>query len=75
MTLDYREEGKVKVTMLDYIDKMLVELPADMAGRAPTPAGNHLFQVNVSGGIPLDKETSDLFHQNVAKLLFLCKQA
>ena len=75
MTLDYHEEGKVKVTMLDYIDKMLVELPTDMAGRAPTPAGNHLFQVNMSGGIPLDKETSDLFHQNVAKLLFLCKRA
>ena len=75
MTLDYREDGVVKVTMVDYINKMLTELPTDMNGVAPSPAANHLFKVNDSDPKKLDKDTSDMFHRNVAKLLFLSKRA
>ena len=46
-----------------------------MNGGAPSPVANHLFQVNTSNPKKLDKETGDMFHQNVAKLLFLCKRA
>jgi hypothetical protein len=75
MTLDYTEPGKVKVSMIDYVDAMLAQLPEDLSeGVAPTPASNHLFNVN-ENGVPLDTETSDLFHHNTAKLLFLCKRA
>jgi hypothetical protein len=74
MTLDYREDGKVKILMIDYIQKMLAELPDDMSGEAPTPAANHLFEVDESPD-KLDEETAELFYHNVAKLLFLCKRA
>jgi hypothetical protein len=74
MTLDYREDGKVKILMIDYIQKMLAELPDDMNGEAATPAANHLFEVDESAD-KLDEETAQLFHHNVAKLLFLCKRA
>jgi hypothetical protein len=48
----------------------------DMDGETATPAANHLFEVNEkSGEIQLDPATADLFHHNVAKLLFLCKRA
>jgi hypothetical protein len=31
--------------MLDYVTKMLAELPEEMNREAPTPAANHLFAV------------------------------
>jgi hypothetical protein len=76
MRLDFSVPGKVRFTMIDYIKEMLAELPEDMDGEAPTPASNHLFDVNEkSAEMQLDKKTADLFHHNVAKLLFLCKRA
>jgi hypothetical protein len=46
MTLDYTKKGKVKIKMLDYVRKMLAELPEDWEGEALTPAANHLFTVD-----------------------------
>jgi hypothetical protein len=46
MTIDYSLNGKVKITMIDYIQGMLDKLPNDMADKAATPAARHLFQVN-----------------------------
>jgi hypothetical protein len=43
MTLDYTKKGKVKILMLDYVMKMLADLPAEMDGEAATPAANHLL--------------------------------
>ena len=75
MTLDYQTPGKVKITMVNYIKDMLRELPTDMDGESITPAGNHLFQVNESNPELLDEATSDFYHHNTAKLLYLCKRA
>jgi hypothetical protein len=75
MTLDYSVKGKVKITMTDYVINMLKELPADMEGVAATPASPHLFTVNTENPTLLDTEQSEMFHRNVAKLLFLCKRA
>jgi hypothetical protein len=75
MTIDYRTPGKVKVTMTDYIQGMLKELPSDMDGESITPAGNHLFQVNKKDPEYLDTDKSEFYHHNAAKLLFLCKRA
>ena len=76
MTIDFSEPGKVKFTMIDYIQRMLNDLPADMDGEAATPASNHLFEVNPdSANMQLDATTADFFHHNAAKLLFLCKRA
>jgi hypothetical protein len=74
MTLDFTVPGTVKFTMTDYIKGMLEVLPADMDGEAATPAANHLFEVSPKPML-LDESKADMFHHNVAKLLFLCKQA
>jgi hypothetical protein len=76
MTLDFSLEGKVRITMVDYIQNMLNDLPSDMDGEAATPAANHLFDVNAAtADMLLDREAAELYHHNVAKLLFLCKRA
>jgi hypothetical protein len=38
MTIDYHENGKVKISMFDYICKMLDELPKDMSGTEGKPS-------------------------------------
>jgi Reverse transcriptase (RNA-dependent DNA polymerase)/Zinc knuckle len=76
MTIDFSTPSKVKFTMVDYIKNMLDELPNDMDGEMATPAAAHLFEVNPnSSEMLLDATTADMFHHNVAKLLFLCKRA
>jgi hypothetical protein len=74
MTLDYSEKGKVKIKMLDYVDKMLTDLPAEMDGKAPSPEANHLLTVNCDQ-IKVEEKKSQLVHTYVAKTLFLCKRA
>jgi Reverse transcriptase (RNA-dependent DNA polymerase) len=74
MQLEYAPKGKVQVTMFDYIEGMLKELPKDMDGTASSPAPNHLFEVSETP-VALDKPTSEMFHHHTAKLLFLCKRA
>jgi hypothetical protein len=73
MTLDYSENGVVKIDMRDYVNKILGEMPEDMDGTATSPAGKYLFQIK-DGIEELDKETSEFFHATAAKLLFLCKR-
>jgi Reverse transcriptase (RNA-dependent DNA polymerase) len=75
MTIDYSVAGKVKFYMKDYIENMLLELPSDMDGTSNTPAANHLFDVGDDDPTLLDEEEAEMFHRNVAKLLFLCKRA
>jgi hypothetical protein len=76
MTLDYNIGGKVQIKMIDYIDNMISNLPADMDGELATPALIHLFEVNTEDAqVMLNKVQANMFHHNVAKLLFLCKQA
>jgi hypothetical protein len=74
MVLDYTEEGRVKISMNQYVKEILHVLLTDMTGEALTPAAAHLFQVNPEVQ-KLELERKELFHQNVAKLLFLSKRA
>jgi hypothetical protein len=73
MTLDFSEDGVVKIDMQDYVKKVLGEMPEDMDGTATSPAAQYLFQVK-EGIELLDKTKSEFFHATVAKLLFLCKR-
>jgi hypothetical protein len=74
MVLDYTEEGRVKISMSQYIDEVVDEAPDDMDGEAPTPAAAYLFQVNPEAS-KLDANNKEMFHRIVAKLLFLSKWA
>ena len=40
MKVDYRQQGKIKFIMYEYIEILLEELPADMQGLATTPASS-----------------------------------
>jgi hypothetical protein len=75
MQIDYSTPRKVKIRMTDYIDGMLDELPAWIDGEAATPASNQLYVVNENNPQKLEREESEIFYHNTAKLLYLCKQA
>jgi hypothetical protein len=75
MTLDFTKHGIVEISIAKYIKDMLNGIPDDINGESPTLAANYLFQVNEIDLSSLDESTAMLFHHNVAKLLFLCKQA
>jgi hypothetical protein len=49
-------------------------MPVDMAGVSPSPAANHLFNVDQKAQ-KLDTSKKEFFHHVVAQLLFLCKRA
>ena len=60
MKINYREQGKVKTDMTDYLKKILNDLPDKYQGRAIPPAANHLFEVNETAG-KLSKKYTQVF--------------
>jgi len=74
MQLDFSQEGKVILSMTEYIKNILADAPDDMQGTASTPASSHLFDVDPLSP-NLDSSTSEKFHHITAQLLYLCKRA
>ena len=74
MTLDYNIDGKLQIAMFEYIAKIIEEFPMELDEKPTSPAANHLFEVD-DNGIKLKPEQKDMFHEFVAKLLFLGKRA
>jgi hypothetical protein len=74
MTLDFSKPEKAMILKIEYIDNILKDMSTEFDGYAATPAANHLFMVN-ENATKLDEDKADMFHHNVAKLLFLCKRA
>jgi len=70
MCIDTMVKGKVKISMYNYIDKILIELPSDLEGVSTTQDALHLFNVDDSTE-KLDEDRAQLFHHLVAKLLYL----
>ena len=68
MQLDFRQPGKLVVDMSDYIRTILTELPAEMRGRAKTPAAKHLFNVDPKS-TPIDKD-----HRITMQLMYLSQR-
>ena len=54
MTIGFLNIGKVKITMYDYVDEMISELPTEMIGKSVTPASNHLFEIRDNDDISKD---------------------
>ena len=78
MTLDFTQNGVVKISMKDYICKMINEFQFKQEIEAlkpvTTPAADHLFDVALNSS-KLDPIKKEEFHTTVAKGLFLCKRA
>ena len=74
MCIDYTTKGKVKISIFEYIEKILAELPSDMNCVSATPAALHLF--NIDDRVKkLNEERTQLFHQLVAMLLYLSRRS
>ena len=75
MTIDFSNTGKVKITMYDYADEIISELPTEMIGKSATPTSNNLFKIHNDGDDDqlLTTNLSEEFHHLVAKTLFLFK--
>jgi len=74
MQFDFRMEGKVKVNMTEYVDKMLSEFPIKLKSTdsAMTPSSSGLLQQGNSK--LLDKKRKEQFHTAVAQALYLSKR-
>jgi hypothetical protein len=75
MTIDLSVKGKVMITMIDFIEKMLEEVPDNMNGDKHAPAQEHLFKVNEEDAIKLEESKRMIVYCNTAKLLFLSQRA
>ena len=77
MTIDFLDIDKVKITMYNYIDEMISELPTKMICESATPASNHLFKIRKDNDDDqlLTPELLEEFHHLIAKTLFLSKRA
>jgi hypothetical protein len=75
MELDYSEAGKVKISMIKYVENMLRDFWEKLKETdiSKTPAGDVLF--NKGQGKKLPVERVEGYHMVVAKALFLCKRA
>jgi hypothetical protein len=71
MDQDYSVPGEVKVTMVDYLKRVITEFPEVITGGAVSPAAERLFTVRATEeSKPLKKKRAIGFHHCVAQLLF-----
>ena len=56
--------------MIEYIGKILDDIPEDMKGELATPAAHHLFYI-VEDATKLSQVDTDIFHHFVAQVLYL----
>ena len=76
MTLDYSTPGQVSITMITYVKEILqlFSKQDETDSIAKTPAAEHLFKVNEET-LSLTQDQATVFHNFVAKCLFLTKRA
>ena len=76
MDLDYTTKGKVGVSMIKYVDKILEAFSEELGSPAATPAAGHLFQVRNDSEVEVVTEhKAQEFHHITAQLLFLSARA
>ena len=74
MTIDYSSSGKVIFSMIEYIGKMLDNIPEYMKGGSATPAAHHLFYI-AEYATKISQANADLFRHFLAQLLYLSERA
>ena len=70
MTIYYSLPGKLILSMIDYIGKMLDNIPEHMRGESFTPPSHYLFDISEEA-TKLSQADADRFHRFVAQLLYL----
>jgi hypothetical protein len=76
MDLDFTVPGQVKITMIPYVNEIVDQFSEydNSLSTAATPAAKHLFKVNDEAK-PLAEDQKTVFHNFVAKCLFLTNRA
>ena len=74
MDFDMSKDGEVSISMKGYISEIIEEFPEHIGNTANTPAATHLFDIKDNRTLlPLDQK--EVFHQTVAKLLWVAMRA
>ena len=73
MTIDYSSPGKVILSMIKYIGKMIDDFPEDMKGKSSTPAAHQLFYI-VEDANKLYQAGADLFPPFFSITLLHCRR-
>ena len=66
-------EGKLKIDMIDYIDKMGREFPEELDGDTKYPWTEKLFAVDKNSAV-LSTESANTFHTHTMKIMYLAKR-
>jgi hypothetical protein len=76
MDLDYSVQGEMKVTMIDYLKRVITEFPEEITRTASSPAAERLFTVRPNDeSVPLEEKRAIAFHHCVAQLLLASARA
>jgi hypothetical protein len=68
--LDYSVPGEVKVTMVDYLKRVITEFPEEITGTASSPAAERLVTIRPDGeSVLLEEKRAIAFHHCVAQLI------
>ena len=73
MAINYSSPGKVKLSMVSYIGKILGDIPEDMIGESATLDSHHLFDIS-KDATKLSQTDADIFHHFVGHLLYMSKK-
>ena len=74
MTIDFTTPGCVKITMYDFIKKLLMKAPKEMRGKKATAAPEYLFKTIDSDAQLLNEKEKKIFHTLTATLLYLSQR-
>ena len=74
MVFDFSNKGKVKISMKEYVKSMITDFEQHASGEAKTPAPTYLFNTRDTAE-KLSEDLAIVFHNMVARGLFLCKRA
>ena len=75
ITIDYLIAGKVVLTIINYLEVVIVEAAEDLKNsRSYYPGNTQLFKVDDDSPRLLPKD-AEIFHRHVARLLFASKRA
>jgi hypothetical protein len=74
--LDFQQDGRLNVSMVNYLKNVSKRFPKQIVRIAATPAGERLFDIrDAKEARPLKEECMIAFHHTTAQLLFMTMQA
>ena len=74
MTIDFTIPGRVKITMYNFIKKLLMKVPQEMRGKKATAAPEYLFKTTNDDPRMLNDKQKGTFHTLTATLLYLSQR-